>query len=508
MIRGQTRKLEHRLPEVEAKMDCAIHNRFDIEVIDSLTGEVKQRAQAENVILNQLWTRLLSPSTYFNYIFIGTGIGTPSAPDTALFSHLGYKYAVTPTYTYNWDAGWVSVRKQCQISEAEYVGSTLTEVGIGYGTVSSNLVTHAMLKDMNGNTITISKTNTDIINIYATVFVHWNVSGYDQSSIKVLGNLNNNFILSYLLGGATTTGIQNTMFMPGGITSVNGNEAGNYYSVTNTISYNAANRTIKVTAARVPAAGGNIGGIRSLALYGEKGHYLALTVDVGGSWFSGTNVVGEAIATGDGTTKDFASDFGFVAPGAKVYVNGVEQASGVTVDTGMPIDVTNMGKYFRWMPLAAPPVSDRTIYMFGPAHSFSSSTDYITGSDTAVYYNPYFSYGIANFYTSSVTVYASDDLVNWVQINTGSGTITVPSAYRSFKYWKFKPTSVTGWPNSQSYKCNAFTAYSLPANIIHFTTAPASGAVITADYTTASVAKDSNHVFDFSLTITLGEKTT
>ena len=99
MVRGHTRTLEHRLPEIKANMDCSIHNRFDIEVVDSITGEVKQTAQAENVILNQLWTRLLSPNAYFNYIFIGTGNGTPSAPDTALFTHLGYKYAVTPTYT-------------------------------------------------------------------------------------------------------------------------------------------------------------------------------------------------------------------------------------------------------------------------------------------------------------------------------------------------------------------------------------------------------------------------
>lgn len=507
MIRGSKRTLE-RVPGLNAEFKCGIHNRFDVEVVDAVTGKVKQKAQAENVVCNALWTRLLSPNTYFNYIFFGTGNGTPSATDTALFTHLGYKSATSSSYTYKWDEGWVSLRRQCQLSESEYVGSTITEVGIGYGTSSSNLVTHAMLKDMNGNPITITKTSIDIINIYATVFVHWNVGGYDQSRIKIMENYNNSFILSFLLGASSSPGLQSTAVLPGGIIAVSGCDTTKCYAVGNTITYNAANRTINVTAARIPASSGNFGGIGSLAVYGDKSHHIALTVDVGGSWFSGTNITGEAIATGDGTTKDFATDFGFVNPGAKIFIDGVEQTTGVTVDTGVPVDVNNMGKYFRWMPLAAPKVSDDTSYILGPTINFSSPAGYINANDTAVYYNPYFSYGIASFYTTAVTVYASDDLVNWVQICSGyEGTVTVPQANRNYKYWKFKPFVVPSWPDSQSYKCDAFTAYALTSNNIHFATPPASGAVITADYTTAFIAKDSNHVFDFSLTITLGEKT-
>ena len=40
---------------------------------------------------------------------------------------------------------------------------------------------------------------------------------------------------------------------------------------------------------------------------------------------------------------------------------------------------------------------------------------------------------------------------------------------------------------------------------IHFDTPPAAGAVITADYTTDTIAKDANYVFDLSVTIQLGE---
>ena len=47
------------------------------------------------------------------------------------------------------------------------------------------LCTHALLQDMNGNNISIQKTNTDVINIYATVYLHFNQAGdihiYDVS---------------------------------------------------------------------------------------------------------------------------------------------------------------------------------------------------------------------------------------------------------------------------------------------------------------------------------------
>src|SRR5574344_85211 len=87
-IIGRTRELTRK---VEATVPMNIHNRFDIEVIDSRTGKIRQRAQAENVICSQLWTRLLSTSgTYFNYIHYGTGTGTPASANTSLFAFLGY----------------------------------------------------------------------------------------------------------------------------------------------------------------------------------------------------------------------------------------------------------------------------------------------------------------------------------------------------------------------------------------------------------------------------------
>src|SRR5690606_31191910 len=48
---------------------------------------------------------------------------------------------------------------------------TITEVGVAYGSSASNLVTHAMIKDAEGNPLSIDKTDIDVIEIYATIFV-------------------------------------------------------------------------------------------------------------------------------------------------------------------------------------------------------------------------------------------------------------------------------------------------------------------------------------------------
>jgi hypothetical protein len=54
-----------------------------------------------------------------------------------------------------------------------------------------------------------------------------------------------------------------------------------------------------------------------------------------------------------------------------------------------------------------------------------------------------------------------------------------------------------------------FTCSALEGNTanIHFSTPPDVGAVITVDYVTPWVAKDTNHVFDFTLELQFGEYT-
>ena len=61
---------------MRAEIKPKFHNRFDIVVTNVETGEVELRGQAENMVLNRIYTRLVAFSSYFDQIVFGTGSGT------------------------------------------------------------------------------------------------------------------------------------------------------------------------------------------------------------------------------------------------------------------------------------------------------------------------------------------------------------------------------------------------------------------------------------------------
>lgn len=176
-----------------------IHNRFDVEVRDSITGELKETAVGFNMVLDQMWTRLCGNLTYFVNIHYGTGTGTLSATRTSLFTHLGTKAAVDVEKIKGLPVS--SVKKKITINPEENIGSVLKEVGISFGTASTNLVTHALLKDSEGNTITITKGALDVIIIYATVFVTLIAPEGVKIAKPSVNNSLNNMLLTWLLDG-------------------------------------------------------------------------------------------------------------------------------------------------------------------------------------------------------------------------------------------------------------------------------------------------------------------
>lgn len=483
-IRGQVRELTRK---VEATVPMNIHNRFDIEVIDARTHEVRQRAQAENTICSQLWTRLFAPNAYFNYIHYGTGSGTPASTDTRLFTFLGYGVASNQVITRNLAACTYSSRKSITLSETTAVGATLTEVGIGYDTSSTSLCTHAMLKDMNGNQISIAKTNTDIINIYATVFVHWSPDLYN-------GN-----ILVNPLAATIDLFAGGEPYLPNYIAYRHGRCHNSYSShMSSSLTRDAVNKMFTIRYTRLGASSGNEAGGHEYALLYAKtsGVYYPydtlLMLKAGAGWYPGTDIVGEAIGTGDGTTVDFSTDFDFPT-NAKVYVNGVEDAS-VIVDNKPIAPCVNTGfqQYFESI------LVENGIAYPGLVNGDMS----FSGLTPGIYYNPLYEYGLKqiSLYRDPTTLYASNDLVTWTQVLT-YGYTDIPIAYQYYKYWK-----VEGATNTFAYYGKPVST-SLNGKNIHFSTPPASGAVITADYHTPTIAKDANHVFDLTVTIQLGEYT-
>jgi len=86
---------------MEFKQKAVIHNRFDVEVRDAKTNELKQTAVAYNIILNR-WFHYFTNTGGVSYyadplkaIGFGKGTGTLSETRTDVFSYVGRKVPTT-----------------------------------------------------------------------------------------------------------------------------------------------------------------------------------------------------------------------------------------------------------------------------------------------------------------------------------------------------------------------------------------------------------------------------
>lgn len=528
MIRGTKKPLERSRPTINANLKASIHNRFDIEVVDAQTGEVKNKAVAYNVICNRLWTTVLSTSSaYFQYIHYGSGTGTPSASDTSLFSFGGY-VSVNSTedqFQHNIEEKWSSVTRKAQLSPEVAVGQTITEIGIASSSSASYLCTHAMLQDMNGNPVSITKTDTDVINLYATVYVHYGASAGGNCKVEVMpyrtfGSTSYypNLLLDHLFG------IKSNAFNSGGHVWSSGGAQGpfdwwyytspyinyftekkNMYFTTNgSIAYNVNQKTMTLTENRIGVADGNNGGFRQFSIMGQASrndrstlYFPVLNVSFAGSGVPFSRVTGEAVGTGDGSTVNFKTKFPMIS-NATIYVDGVPQ-SGVTIDENVPTDNKVMGAYFDYVS----DLSSETINYGADFNTEYCSYQISNPKGYVTYYNPFYAKGIDSLNKNgSCEIFVSNDGEHWDTLfdRTQSGTLSVPAEHKNKKYWRMQCVAANG-------KCRSLTCNSISDYNVHFDTPPAAGAVITMDYDTDSVAKDENHVFDLTITIQLGEYT-
>ena len=514
MIRGKSRPVRQ-----EISIEAAIHNRFDIEVRDSRTGEIRQKAQAYNIICDALWTRMLyfaasTDRSWFKYILYGGGSGTPAAEDTALFDKIGAVRVHGPN-AYPDDPGLnevtvldavngvLSVRRSNYIDENTAVGETITEIGIGYD--DTNIVTHAMLQDMNGNPISIDKTSTDIITFYATVYVHWDPAGYASGKLHVLPLYssdwaagNHNILYSLATG---EFGYQAAIF-PGSGASVEAltGSAG----VSTSIGFKSGScevvdlvadtegRTISFSLRfGVNVANGELRGFtvffglldrNNNRLFEDSGLYVDADAFNHSTWA----ITGEAVGTGDGTTTAFGTAFP-IRSGATVYVDGAADASAV-VRTGV-LDTGNPGKYFDGIN------PDGTLR---PRHALNTPlTSEAQANGKVWYYRNTYRLAVNAKGNSFSKVEVSDDLTTWTEL-TGWPLSTPSTAL----YWRvtFQARLYTALDDSLLYTAGS-------ANNIVFPTPPAAGAVITVDYVPDCIPKDTDHVFDLGVAISLGEYT-
>lgn len=487
----------------ELRMD--IHNRFDIEVVDVETGKVKQRARAFNVVCDNFVNAMCSSQASYGfarYLQYGSGAGTPSRSDVSLFNRNGYKEM--PTYNYSdthYDAinNVLSGTRKVVLGISEAVGVTLTEVGLAYGTGNGTLSTHAMLQDMNGNVITITKTDTDVINLYATVYVHFaqeakdgfgyarmtfykNSEGITNSDLALLGYYPGTYMATDFVASK------------GGIRPVGYSDpASASYGVTAT----PAEGKIVIRSARWDVSQANINGVRALGM----GNFL---LQKGTNGFAAFSITGETVGTGDGSTTKFKTKFD-MPYNASVKVNGVTQQSGVTVKK-LPVtkpSETRMGYTNHAISLDELSTPNHHVYTARARYYDNYSNDLLRTAPgvTTIFFNPMWEEGEGfsgfNGHSGYYDVWASNDCENWTYL-TGSSSAW-DAQYKAYKYFKFTGKQTGG---TLYYFYETHDTY----NII-FDNPPAQGDVITVDYTTDYIPKDSDHVLDVELTFTFGEWT-
>lgn len=488
-----------------------LHNRFDFEIFDTETGETEY-AQAENIVLNNMWTRLCGGNSYFSHIGVGTGTGELSPSRTGLFSNLAQKGATLVETVYDTETTG-HVTKSVTFSEIEAIG-TWTEVGIAYGSSSSNFVTHALITDSEGNTITINKTNTKIVTVYATVFAE--LLPLDSPNHFYTGLGAQNRLLTFLLnsGGFSQPFCFTTLLKPDGSPAI-------FWQVSTPISpswlSDTSNKRRYSPLARLSASRGNtaIRGILCGGVYGGasgSNSNLFIGLSLPDTAFPGKDFTGIAIGTGDGTETQFDFPLSFVKPASEtIYVNGVPKIRGVdyTVRYGMrgadtllvncPQDAsTGVDKRF----MESGNTIEEIAVLPQPLGEEVDITSIVMKNST-----------LDNYRISSYDIKLSLDGENWVDAGSSSSWYTsnvatldafTPDKYKYIKV-TFKPYWTTGGNTSGVSYIQVYATPPATKHIV-FATPPAPAATITADFSVEYIPKSENFVLDVQAEVIFGEE--
>lgn len=216
---------------MEIKQECSLHNEFLIEVHDVRTGELKNTYKAYNIILDQGFNKIIShfqtvaaisnssyrlmrPDTdtsggnslrFGGYIHVGTGTGTISPIRTQLFSFLYGAYTSYHEHNYNLDTLTGYYTQKITIEANQLVGQNITEVGLASYNTATYLSTHALIKDSEGNVISINKTAYDVITVYSKVYVSL-TNNYGNNFNYVEGIYLNAIISLFTMNGSSYDG--------------------------------------------------------------------------------------------------------------------------------------------------------------------------------------------------------------------------------------------------------------------------------------------------------------
>lgn len=456
---------------MDLKTNFKLHNNFKVVIRDTLTDD-KIIGKAENVVLNNFYktqiTRVSDVRDFTKNIIVGSGSNIPSATDTGLQTQILSRANNGSWNTSEYKIGGTGILKytgSIQIGASELVGSVIREVGIsGYNGVA----TRAILQDSNGNPLEITKTDTMVIDIYATIFltVPRSISGYKIISrgLPFALDANNTHFLSAGKNVVfSARRLEKDWYEPA--------VAGTLISIPTasfaaSISVDEPNMKHDYSIASIAANSGNVGGIRALRI-------CNIEIPVPNDEIIQPVLVKEVVGTGDGTTTKFATKFGWIRDNATIhiYVNDIEQVAGVTAIYNKPA-CSQASFYLARTGLTQ---AGAGIYEKVVSEKFARAK---CGSNT-------------------FTLVASDSLEGpWTSVLALTSAFgNIPEIHQNKRYW-----SGTGsWAlESQSNNCFIETE-----GDIQFEAPVAVGAVVSVTYQPDCIAKDDTRIIN-NLTYSLG----
>ena len=542
---------------MKVQQDICVHNRFDIEVRDKNTGELKQTAVGFNVITDKYFEAMLYAYQRYEhkllqYIAFGRGTGTPAASDTALFSKIDDVSADTIETVYAYPTSHIT--KQIILDADHYNGETITEVGFwGYYYRSSSsstdiLATHAMLQDSEGRQIAISKTDTDVVYIKATFYCTYTPGGFGNNGIypTAANNLLVKWIFSEDIRDDSATFALRAWHHPLAYSS----KLNSYYTFTKNYkmySYSSSShggigypdldaKTMTLEAASILS---DEGGTQSMRTIGYPG--IGAFVFPDASVMDRYSIQNKTIATGDGVTTDFSLGSPYIKRGTvHIYVNDAEQTE--NTDYTIDYDSNCTDNYGNYHTANMTLIYDREHVKFGDEESRTKAD--------STYYDPLCmskAYGTTNVLPKYCSVSQanpiwidfsetkvcnrlkfgseyppegkedllvieySNDNTNWTALSYTRNGTAYSFTDTTARYWRvyisgytwsyyFNESSST-LDGVESIRATFFLGRTAPA--LHFMTAPAQDSIITATYDIEVPYKTSNNLMRLTVVISL-----
>lgn len=184
-----------------------IHNRFDVVVRNVETGE-ETKCFAENVVTNIAWQEIIFKREA-NVLRVGSS-STPEDPtQTNLITPFNNGITASST-VYAWHGSNGNKRTTTFFMGLSVNnGQTISEVGLTNSTSYPYVLNRAILKDINGNPITIVKTDLIEVTFYVTIYVTISLQPWQSvistSSLFSLINKGNQDMTLYSLTGSNSS---------------------------------------------------------------------------------------------------------------------------------------------------------------------------------------------------------------------------------------------------------------------------------------------------------------